>query len=132
MTFNLQELANDMVIVTETGKAKHKALLYGQQWAHIKSRMAFKDATAEYDKSVAEFYKPLTEASEALQAAAAGPSVDPLFTVVITEGAEGTPARHAESIHLDEHSAILRLIEQDPNTDRLVWVNESTLAITKE
>ena len=130
MTFKLQPLANGDVLVTQSNKPKHQALLDGSQWAEVQSRMAFKDATVEYDQSVKEFYAPLTEAADKMEAAAAGPAVDPLFTVVITEGEAGTPSTCAEAYQLNAHSAILRLIEQDPNTDRIVWVNADTLAIT--
>ena len=70
----------------------------------------------------------LVEAGEKIKEAQAGNPQDAAEYVVISEGVEGVKAEAKQIVQLSKDSMILRFIE-DGNTDRLVWIDESTLGI---
>lgn len=129
MTFQVQNMLGDQALVSGTDRSGNhgKTIISTAQWDELKARKNFSAATEEFDKAVEEFFAPLTEAAEAAAKAMVKPT-DPTEYIVLTEEVESVEGKPAEIVPLSQDSIILRLIEED-KTDRLVWVDESTLAV---
>ena len=121
--FNITRLAGERALVQGTDEGE-TAILYTDEFDRLKGNTALKEAEADFDAKVKEFFAPVTEASEAFEQAkkAALTVNDPAFRVVVQEAIEAT-AGQAERVHiLGRDAAILRLIESG-DTSRLLWVN---------
>ena len=121
--FNITRLAGERALVQGTDEGE-TTILYTDEFDRLKGNTALKEAEAEFDTKVKEFFAPVTEASEAFEQAekAALTVNDPAFRVVVQEAIEAT-AGQAERVHiLGRDAAILRLIESG-DTSRLLWVN---------
>ena len=125
MTFTTTELAGDRVLVqgTDFQGTSNKTVLDSTEFNAIARKREHDALHEEFDKSVEAFYAPITAAAEALENAHK-PVIDPLFFVVEREATE-TQLGSSEVIrHLKHDTVVLRLIEQDAATARLVWVGE--------
>lgn len=131
MTFTVQYMLGDQALVSGTDLAGNtgKTMVSTTQWEELKSRKNFSSAVEDFDAKVEEFFAPLVKAAEAAQQATAPKAPDALSYVVLKEGVEGVPAEQSEIVELTHDSIVLRLIEEG-KTDRLTWVDESTLGIT--
>ena len=121
--FNITRLAGERALVQGTDEGE-TAILDTGEFDRLKGNTALKEAEADYDAKVKEFFAPVVEASEAFEQAkkAALTVNDPAFRVVEQEAIEAT-AGQAERVHiLGRDAAILRLIESG-DTSRLLWVN---------
>ena len=128
--FNITRLAGERALVQGTDEGE-TAILWTGEFDRLKGNTALKDAEADFDAKVKEFFAPVVEASEAFEQAkkAALTVNDPAFRVVVQEAIEAT-AGQRERVHiLSRDSAILRLIESG-DTSRLLWVN-GTIEITE-
>lgn len=121
--FTTTKLAGDRVLVAgaDVTGTTGTQILDALQWNSLKATQDHMDAHASYDAAVEAFYAPLNAATDALKATAK-PKTDPLFYVVAQEGSEAIEGTAEILIHLDHDSAVLRLIEQDPENPRLLWV----------
>jgi len=130
MTFQVQTMLGNTALITGTDIAGNtgKTQVSTTQWEELKQRQNFSSATADYDKAVEDFFAPLVEAGEKIKEAAAGKLQDPAEYVVFDEGTEGVKAQAKQIVQLNKDSMILRFIEEG-NTDRLVWIDETTLGI---
>lgn len=106
-----------------------KTVLDGVEWNQLKVERKHDELHEEFDAKIAEFFKPLTEAAAQLEAAHSKPNVDPLFYIVEQEATPGQEAQHEQLRMLDRDSVILRLLEQDAATDRLIWISDTELEI---
>ena len=121
--FNVTRLAGARALVQGTDEGE-STILFTTEYDELKGNTALKEAEADFDTKVKEFFAPVTEASEAFEQAkkAALTVNDPAFRVVVQEAIEAT-AGQRERVHiLGRDSAILRLIESG-DTSRLLWVN---------
>ena len=121
--FNITRLSGERALVQGTDEGETAVLETGE-FDRLKGNTALKEAEADYDAKVKEFFAPVVEASEAFEQAkkAALTVNDPAFRVVVQEAIEAT-AGQAERVHiLGRDAAILRLIESG-DTSRLLWVN---------
>ena len=121
--FNVTRLAGSRALVQGTDEGE-STILFTMEYDELKGNTALKEAEADFDTKVKEFFAPVVEASEAFeQAKKAVLTVnDPAFRVVVQEAIEAT-AGQRERVHiLSRDSAILRLIESG-DTSRLLWVN---------
>ena len=123
--FTTTRLAGDRMLVTNGGKKQ--AILDTKQWDYIKSQMQTNEAVADFDQAVKEFFAPLTEAIDKLEAAQA-PKIDDTYMVVIGEDVAGTPDQTARAYHLHHDSAVLRILESGDHS-RLVWVGNDAIEI---
>lgn len=98
------------------------------QWDELNARTNFSSATEDFDAAVEAFFAPLVEASEKVDKALSPKERDPAEYVVLKKGIEAVAGEHDQIVELTRDSIILRLIEKG-TTDRLVWVDESTLGI---
>lgn len=131
--FTAVELTGHRYVVTGTDVIGQtgKIVLDGTEWAAIKRHDAVHKAEAEFDEAVNTMFAPMIEAQEKLDAVLnAEDDADPIEYMVLHEAVEATPGQKEVRAHLSKDSQILRLIE-DNDTDRLFWVSESTLEITK-
>ena len=128
--FTIARLTNGQTLVkgTDAAGTTGQTTVDSTQWDDIKAHRAFHGAEKDYEATVAEFFAPLLEAQEALQSAKQGPTVDPISYVVMHEGTEGVAPVAGVIEHLNSDSVVLRIIESG-DTDRLVWVDETTLAV---
>lgn len=128
--FTITKLAGHRALVqgTDFTGTEGKVVLDTYEWDSIDAHLAKHDTADAYEDALAEFYAPLNKALAEIENAAA-PVVDDLFQVVITEGSEGTAPVQSEVISIGHHTAILRLINTQPDTDRLIWVDEGQLEI---
>lgn len=126
MTFNITKLAGDRALVAgRDAKGTHgQQILNAAEWNDFNAHNKHNDAHEAFDAAVEAFFAPLNEAVDALKATAK-PKQDPLFFVTVQEKSEGAEAQEEILVHLSHDSAVLRLIEQDPDTDRLLWVNDT-------
>lgn len=124
MSFNITQLAGNKVLVdgTDYRGTTGETILDGAGFANLQEQERLRDAHAEFDASVEDFFAPLLEAAEKLDAKHEV-VLDPLTNIVIDEGSEGEVRRSATIIELDTDTAILRAIDSG-NTDRLVWVKD--------
>jgi hypothetical protein len=126
MTFTIVKLAGDRALV----KGRDVAGTHGQQildaaeWNDFNARNKHNDAHEAFDAAVEAFFAPLNDAVDALKKTAQ-PKHDPLFFVTVQEKSEGVEAQDEVLVKLNHDSAVLRLVEQDPDTDRLIWVNDT-------
>jgi hypothetical protein len=126
MSFTITNLAGDRTLV----KGRDAAGTYGQQildaaeWNHFKATSEHSDAHAAFDAAVEDFFAPLNAAVDALKDTAK-PKLDPLFFVTVQEGTKAVEAQDQVVVALNHDSAVLRLVEQDADTDRLLWVNDT-------
>ena len=130
MSFTTTALVGNRVLVTGTDflGTEGKAVLDSSQWVAVNARKQHKQASKEFDDAVEEFFKPLTEAADKAQQALAGKTQDPVEFVVLSEATDGVKAKPAQIVALSKDSIIIRLIEEG-TTDRLVWVNDTTLGV---
>lgn len=126
MSFTITKLAGDRALV----KGRDAVGTYGQQildaaeWTEVTALTKHNQAHEAFDEAVEAFFAPLTEAVDALKATAK-PKQDPLFFVTLQEKSESVAGSDEILVHLSHDSAVLRLIEQDPDTERLLWVNDT-------
>jgi hypothetical protein len=126
MSFTIVKLAGDRALVKgrDTTGSYGQQILDASQWAEITAHTKHNDAHEAFDAAVEEFFAPLNAAVDALKATAK-PKQDPLFFVTVQEKSEGVEAQDEVLVKLSHDSAVLRLIGQDPDTARLLWVNDN-------
>ena len=129
MTFVVQIMLGAQALVSGSDHRGNegKAIVSTTQWDELKQRTNFSSASEDFDAAVKAFFAPLTEAAETVKAAAKKEQ-DPLEYVVLKKGVEAVAGETDQIVELSKDSIILRLIEEG-NTDRLVWVDESTLGV---
>ena len=127
MSFTIQNLQGNRVLVSGTDVAGTigKTIVDGSQWQDLAARKAFTEAEAEFDATVSEFYSVINAATDKLNAAKDAKIVDALDFIVLAEGVERVKGVEAEIVHLTHDSKILRLIEEDANAPRLLWIGDS-------
>ena len=125
--FTLTPLAGDRVLVegVDYRNVSGQQIVDASELNALNEQFSVSEAKAAFDETVREFFAPLTEAADAVREEQEQKNrLDEDFYVVIQEGSEGTPER-PEIIHqLSRDSVILRLIEADAATERLIWVND--------
>jgi hypothetical protein len=126
MSFNIINLAGDRALVKgRDAQGTHgQQILDAAEWNEFNARNKHGEAHEAFDAAVEEFFAPLNAAVDALKETAK-PKLDPLFFVTVQEGSAPVEGTNEVLVHLSHDSAVLRLIEQDPDTDRLIWVNDS-------
>ena len=126
MSFTITNFAGNRALVKGTDNlgVSGQQILDAEEWNEFNARNRHDDAHDAFDAAVEEFFAPLQGAIDALKTTGK-PKLDPLFFVTVQEGSAAVEATAEVVVHLHQHSAILRLIEQDPNTDRLLWVNDT-------
>jgi hypothetical protein len=126
MSFTIIKLAGDRALV----KGRDAVGTYGQQildaaeWNDFNAHNQHNNAHEAFDAAVEAFFAPLSEAVDALKATAK-PKQDPLFFVTVQEKSEAVAGTDEVLVRLSHDSAVLRLVEQDPDTARLLWVNDT-------
>lgn len=130
MTFIVQIMLGATALVSGTDHLGNdgKTIVSTTQWDELKARKGFSAATEDFDAAVTAFFAPLAEASEKVAAELAPKPQDSAEYVVLKDSVEGVNPEPAEIISLSKDSIILRLIEEN-STDRLIWVDESTLGV---
>lgn len=125
MTFTTIKLAGDRVLVQGQDQfgVEGKQVLDSSQWADINAHKQLHSAEQSFDDAVEAFFKPLTDAAEALGKANARSAVDSDSIVVLHEEVEGVQGKSAQVVHLSHDSTVLRLLESGKH-NRLVWVND--------
>lgn len=130
--FTRTNLVGERVLVagTDTVGTEGSVVLDARQWNELNGHGEFAKAAAAFDDKVDEFFKELTDAADAVDAARAKPGDDPITYVVVEEGVESTAGKDRVVALLNHDSQVLRALDQGED-DRLVWVNGS-LEITVE
>jgi hypothetical protein len=126
MSFTIINLAGDRALVKgRDAQGNHgQQIIDAAEWNEFNAHKKHEEAHADFDAAVEEFFAPLNEAVDALKETAK-PKQDPLFYVTVQEATASVEGAHEVLVRLSHDSAILRLIEQDPDTERLIWVNDS-------
>ena len=126
MSFTITNLAGDRALVKgRDASGNHgQQILDAAEWNEFNARNKHDEAHEAFDAAVEEFFAPLNQAVDALKETAK-PKLDPLFFVTVQEGTAAVEGTHEVLVHLSHDSAVLRLITQDPDTDRLLWVNDT-------
>ena len=130
MTFTTQRLVGSRVLVggSDVFGNKGQVILDSTQWDEVNGDKAYDQAAEAFDAAVEAFFAPLTEASEKLGKALQKP-VDPATYVVLREAVEGVQAQPEQLVKLHHDSVVLRLIEQNAGTGRLIWVGDDQLEV---
>jgi hypothetical protein len=123
--FTTTALVNERVLVQGTDflGVEGKTVLDSSQWTQVNQHKQFDQATDEFDAAVAAFFQPITDAAEKVKTATTRDE-DPSSFVVLSEEVEGVQAKPAHRVSLTKDSIILRLLEENPQTDRLAWVGD--------
>ena len=117
-----------LVVGTDITGKSGQTVVSTVQWDELTGRDNFSKATADFDAAVEKFFAPLEKAAKKAKKALERPSQDPAEYIVLKEAVKGRESQPAEVVALNRDSIILRLIEEG-QTDRLVWVDESTLGV---
>lgn len=127
--FTTTKLAGGQVLIEGTDRrgATGEQVVDGREWAEINGTDVHSEAHAAFEAAVEEFFKPLTDAAEALEEAHKV-QPDDLFFVVKGEDVDAVQAEAKEIIALSNDSVILRAIEVAP--ERLIWVDKK-LVVTE-
>jgi hypothetical protein len=125
MTFSMLKLSGERVVVrgTDQHQVEGSTVLNAAEWNAIKRSRDGDQAEKEFDRTVEQFFSPLTQAAEKLAKSRRGEDADPSTYVVIDEGTEGTAGRPRRVASLSRDSIVLRLLEEGDDA-RLVWVND--------
>lgn len=132
MTFSVTTLSGHRALVrgTDNHGTTDEAVLDTTQWDEIKAHFAGDSAMEDFDQAVSDFFAPILEAQEKLEAAVKARETDPLAELVVHEPVEATAGHAGLSYTLTKDSQVLRLIEEGKG-DRLLWV-KGALEITAE
>ena len=130
MSFIVQNMLGAQALVSGADHLGHegKTIVSTTQWDELKARKGFSSATEDFDAAVLEFFAPLTQAAEKAKSALAPKPQDSAEYIVLKEETEGIHPEAAVIVSLSKDSIILRLIEEG-TTDRLVWVDDTTLGV---
>ena len=131
--FTLKYLTGNRVYVYGTNDAgiQHEVVLDGTMLREIQQYHLVHKAGDAYDRTVEEFFAPLTDAAEILQLVQQPLEEDPAFVYVVEEGVEPVKGVEPEAYKLDHDGAVLRLLETG-DIARLIWVslgNSSSIEI---
>ena len=123
--FSTTDLTGNRVLVEGTDARGHygSQVIDANEWLEIKGALKHNEAHEQFDDTVRSFFAPLMEAVDALQADHQ-PQLDPLSYVVVQEGVDSVQGQDEIAVRLSPDSMILRLLESDPQTGRLIWVND--------
>jgi hypothetical protein len=126
MTFTIINLAGDRALVKgrDSQGTAGQQILDASEWNDFNAHSKHNEAHEAFDAAVEEFFAPLNDAIASIKETAK-PKHDPLFFVTVQEKSEAVEGTDEVLVRLNHDSAVLRLIEQDPDTDRLLWVNDT-------
>ena len=121
--FHTTDLSGNRVLVEGTDVRGNfgSQVIDASEWLEIKGALKHNEAHEQFDDTVRS--APLMEAVDALQADRQ-PQLDPLSYVVVQEGVDSVQGQDEIAVRLSPDSMILRLLEDDPQTIRLIWVND--------
>ena len=121
MSFTITYLADDRALVQED---THQIILDAEEYLAMKLHQEKTGLIAQYDQSVADFFKPLTDMADKIKGVEEQENrIDPDFHVVLAEGTEGEEPIRREVYRLEKSTVILRLIEEG-RTERLIWIGD--------
>ena len=121
MSFTVTYLAGDRALVQED---THQIILDAEEYLAMKLRQEKTGLIAQYDQSVADFFKPLTDVADKIKSVEEQENrIDPDFHFVLAEGTEGEEPVRREVYRLEKDTVILRLIEEG-RTERLIWIGD--------
>lgn len=121
MSFTVTYLAGDRALVQED---THQIIIDAEEYLAMKLRQEKTGLIAQYDQSVADFFKPLTDVADKIKSVEEQENrIDPDFHFVLAEGTEGEEPVRREVYRLEKDTVILRLIEED-RTERLIWIGD--------
>ena len=121
MSFTVTYLAGDRALVQED---THQIILDAEEYLAMKLHQEKTGLIAQYDQSVADFFKPLTDMADKIKSVEEQENrIDPDFHFVLTEGTEGEEPARREVYRLEKDTVILRLIEEG-RTERLIWIGD--------
>ena len=121
MSFTVTYLAGDRALVQED---THQIILDAEEYLAMKLRQEKTGLIAQYDQSVADFFKPLTDVADKIKSMEEQENrIDPDFHFVLAEGTEGEEPVRREVYRLEKDTVILRLIEEG-RTERLIWIGD--------
>ena len=122
--FSLKYLTDNRVYVHGTNDAgmQHETILDGTVLREIHKHYLENKAGKAYDRTVEQFFAPLTDAAGMLQMVQQPLKEDPAFVYVVEEGVEPIKGVEPEAYKLDHDGAVLRLLEAG-DIDRLIWVS---------
>jgi tRNA A37 threonylcarbamoyladenosine synthetase subunit TsaC/SUA5/YrdC len=128
MSFTVQQMLGSKALVSGTdvrGQAG-STVIDTTQWDELIARKEFNASVEAFDTAVEEFFKPLTDAADALKDRE--PKLDSAEFIVLDDPTEGVEAKPGTIVELTTDSIILRLIDAG-QTDRIVWVSDTELGI---
>ena len=121
MSFTVTYLAGDRALVQED---THQIILDAEEYLAMKLRQEKTGLIAQFDQSVADFFKPLTDMADKIKSVKEQENrIDPDFHFVLAEGTEGEEPVRREVYRLEKDTVILRLIEEG-RTERLIWIGD--------
>lgn len=121
MSFTVTYLAGDRALVQED---THQIIIDAEEYLAMKLRQEKTGLIAQYDQSVADFFKPLTDVADKIKSVEEQENrIDPDFHFVLAEGTEGEEPVRREVYRLEKDTVILRLIEEG-RTERLIWIGD--------
>lgn len=101
-------------------------ILRSDLWNQVKKYQAQQIAEDTFNTTVEEFFKPLTEAADALRAAVELED-DDASVVILQPATEGAVAVPAKKIKLDPEGVVLQILEKG-DTSQLRWVGGTLIA----
>lgn len=125
MTFTTTKLVGSRVLVkgTDVFGVEGQTILDSTQWDEVNAHREFDQAADAFDAAVTEFFAPILEAAEKMNRKVEA-TPDPVSYVVLHEAVEAVPGQPGQLVKLNHDSIVLRLIEQNAATARLVWVGD--------
>ena len=122
--FTTTTLAGSRVLIegTDSRGTRDQTIVCSRQWDMISQHFEEEAAKDQFNEAVSEFFAPLLEAVDGLNAAAEIASApDPMSYMVLREGSPAVEAEDEVIVHLHPSTLALRLINLE-RFDRLLWV----------
>lgn len=125
-SFTTTELVGDIVLVegTDINGVHGSTKLDSTEWKAVQKLVSVIQAEAEFDVKVNQFFMPLTDAANWLEAVQDAPTskLDPAQIVELRPEIPAQEGQEGVRAVLSHHSTILRLLSEG-DVSRLIWVD---------
>jgi hypothetical protein len=126
VTFSINRLVGNRAVISgaDFNGVTNSVIVDTTQWDEINANKNYDQAVESFEAAVEEFFAPLNEAMDKINTKL-NQAADPLTYVVLDEGQEAVAGKAQHLVKLSHDSIVLRLVETDPGTRRLMWVGDS-------
>jgi hypothetical protein len=124
--FKTTKLAGARVLVegTDVNGIIGRTVLSSAQLDNLRGSDTVAKAQEAYEQAERDFYAPIKAAAEALKSAVQTGTTDERFIYHVSDAVKSVAGQGKIDVTLTNDSAVLRIIEENPTTDQVIWVGE--------